>query len=91
MNINKFLKPVVPAVMLVSAAVFTAGCSSSDDDTPAATPAVPPVPLVGITGIWTGSFTWETNAQSKQNYDVTMLFHMPDGVSEGQARRICIG
>ena len=32
MNIYKLLKPVLPALMVVSAAVFIAGCSSSSDD-----------------------------------------------------------
>lgn len=90
MNINKFLKPVVPAVMVVSAAVFTAGCSSSSDDTTVVDPTAPPVPLVGITGIWEGTFNWETTGQSK-NYDVTMMFHIPDGAAEGSAIGLALG
>jgi hypothetical protein len=91
MNIYKFLKPVLPAVMLLSAAGFIAGCSSSSDDTSSGdTPAAPAVPLVGITGIWTGSFTWETNAQSK-NYDVTMLFYTPDGEERGSTGGFAFG
>jgi hypothetical protein len=91
MNIYKFLKPVLPAVMLISAAGFIAGCSSSSDDTSSGdTPAAPPVPLVGITGIWTGTFDWQTTGQSK-TYQVTMMFHTPDDVTEGTAIGLALG
>jgi hypothetical protein len=77
--------------MLISAAGFIAGCSSSSDDTSSGdTPAAPAVPLVGITGIWTGTFSWETQGQSKE-YDVTMMFHTPDGAPEGEAIGLALG
>jgi len=90
MNIYKLLKPVVPALMVVSAAVFTAGCSSSSDGTPGDTPTAPPVPLVGITGIWTGTFDWQTTGQSK-TYQVTMMFHSADGTTEGTSIGMALG
>lgn len=83
MNINKLLKPVLPAVMVLSTGLFIASCSSSDDDSPATPPTPPPVPTDGINGIWSGKFTFDTNAQNK-DLDVTMLFYMPDdGMNEG--------
>ena len=93
MNIYKLLKPVVPAVLVVSAIVFTAGCSSSSDGTPSDSdePTTPPVPLAGgITGIWDGTLTWETNRLSS-NYKVTMMFHTPDGAEEGVTGAIAFG
>ena len=81
MNIYKLLKPVIPALMVVSATVFTVGCSSSSDGTSSDNPTAPPVPIDGITGIWTGTFDWETTGQSK-SYDVIMMFHTPDDPAE---------
>jgi hypothetical protein len=92
MNIYKLLKPVLPAVMLISAAGFIAGCSSSSDDTSSGdTPAAPAVPLVGITGIWTGTFSWETPQQPLKEYDVTMMFHHAEGEPEGEAVGLALG
>lgn len=79
MNIYKFLKPVLPAVMLISTGMFIASCSSSDDS-PAVVPPPPPPPTVptdGITGIWEGTFSRNTTLEQIE-YKVTMLFHMPD-------------
>lgn len=76
--------------MVVSGTVFTAGCSSSSDGTSGDNPTTPPVPLVGITGIWTGTFDWQTTGQSK-TYQVTMMFHTPDGTTEGTAMGLALG
>ena len=94
MNIKKNLKPILPVLMLVSTGIFIAGCSSSSDDAAVVTPP-PPVPpltngMASITGIWTGTFTWETTGQSKE-YDVTMMFHTPDDVTEGTAIGLALG
>ncbi len=93
MNINKFLKPLLPAVMVASTGMFIAGCSSSSDDA-ALLHHLPyhrqPLMAWPITGIWTGTFTWETTGQTKE-YDVTMLFHTPDGAEEGQSVGIALG
>ena len=94
MNIYKLLKPVLPAVMALSTSLFIAGCGSSSDDPAIVTP--PPVPpptaggLASITGIWDGTFTWTTTGQTKV-YDVTMLFHTPDGAEEGTAVGVALG
>jgi len=92
MNINKYIKPLLPALMVVSATMFIAACSSSDGDA-VVTPPLPPVTPGGttsITGIWDGTFTWETTGQTK-NYEVTMLFHTPDGAEEGTSGGIAFG
>jgi hypothetical protein len=91
MNIYKFLKPVIPALIVVSATIFTAGCSSSSDDgASSVTPTAPAVPIDGITGIWTGSLSWETTGQSK-NYDVTMMFHTAADTTEGTSMGLALG
>ena len=41
MNIIKFLKPLLPAVLLASTGMFLVGCSSSSDD-PAVATSPPP-------------------------------------------------
>ena len=95
MNIKKILKPILPAVILASSGIFITGCSSSSDDAAVVSPPTTPVPpiingMTSITGIWTGTFTWETTGQTKE-YDVTMLFHTPDGAKEGQSVGIALG
>lgn len=94
MNINKFFKPLLSALMVVTATMFTVACSSSSDgDALVTAPPLPPVTPGGtttITGIWDGTFTWETTGQSK-NYEVTMLFHTPDGAEEGTSGGIAFG
>ena len=89
MNINKLLKPLLPAVMVLATGLFIVGCSSSSDDS-ASLPAAPPVPSNGIDGIWTGTFSWETTGQSK-NYAVTMFFHTPEDVTEGTSIGVALG
>ena len=91
MNIYKLLKPVIPALIVVSATIFTAGCSSSSDDgASSVTPTAPAVPTDGITGIWTGSLSWETTGQSK-NYDVIMMFHTAADTTEGTSMGLALG
>ena len=95
MNIYKLLKPLLPAVMVASTGLFIAGCGSSSDDA-AFVPPPPPVPpttiggLASITGIWDGTFTWTTSGQDKK-YEVTMLFHTPDGAEEGTSVGVALG
>jgi len=90
MIMNKFSKLVLAALIATPLMLSLSGCSSSGDDNPASDPMTPPVPLNGITGIWTGTFNWETTGQSKE-YDVTMMFHTPDDVSEGTAIGLALG
>jgi hypothetical protein len=90
MNINKLLKPLLPAVMVLATGLFIVGCSSSNDDSASSQPTAPPVPTSGIDGIWTGTFSWETTGQSK-NYDVTMFFHTPEDVTEGTSIGVALG
>jgi len=91
MKINKFLNPLLPAAMVLSAGILIASCSSSGDDPVFVAP--PPVPTDGITGIWEGTFYWETTGTSGQskNYQVTMMFHTPEGASEGTSIGIALG
>ena len=90
MNINKLSKLFLPALVVASSTLFITGCDlfDGDDDPVFITP--PPVPIDGITGIWKGSFTWETTGQQKE-YDVTMMFHLPDGEPEGEAIGLALG
>jgi hypothetical protein len=85
MNINKFLKPLLPAVMVASTGMFIVGCNSSSDD-PVFIPEDPPVPTEGITGIWTGELTRkDVPGMAPETYDIDMLFYMPDGETRGQS------
>jgi hypothetical protein len=94
MNSTKISKFLRSTLVVASAAMLVAGCSSEDDTVPitdegddgAITPeTVPPPPPTGtINGIWGGNFSLETTRLSI-NYGVSMLFNRI--VSEDSAIR----
>jgi hypothetical protein len=80
-------------IMLLPLALGLAGCGSDDDDSndddsstpeePVEPAPPPPEPKEGtINGVWDGTFSIETTGQEK-NYDVRMLFYIPEGLERG--------
>jgi hypothetical protein len=89
-------------IMLLPFALGLAGCGSDDDDSssgddtttpeePVEPAPPPPEPKEGtINGVWDGTFSIETTGQEK-NYDVRMLFYIPEGVERGTTSGAAFG